>query len=77
VHADDDVGLLYRLAAAFNAFDLDVSVAKVATLAERVVDVFYVHGSDGTKLVDDVTIERVRRALLDAIRAAEAEARAI
>jgi [protein-PII] uridylyltransferase len=77
VHADDDVGLLYRLAAAFNAFDLDVTVAKVATLAERVVDVFYVHGSDGTKLIDGPTIERVRAALLEAIGAPEAEARAI
>ena len=42
VHADDDIGLLYRLASAFTELALDVRIAKVATLGKRVVDVFYV-----------------------------------
>ena len=61
VHADDDVGLLYRLASAFTELSLDVRVAKVATLGQRVVDVFYVRDSDGGKIDDRPTIEqRVR-----------------
>jgi [protein-PII] uridylyltransferase len=76
VHADDDVGLLYRLADAFLAFDLDVSVAKVTTLAERVVDVFYVRDAHGGKLTDEDTIERVRKALVDAVAEANAAQRA-
>jgi [protein-PII] uridylyltransferase len=67
VHADDDVGLLYRLAVAFGAVELDVGVAKVSTLGERVVDVFYVQDAHGKKVTDPATIERARRALLDAI----------
>jgi [protein-PII] uridylyltransferase len=67
VHADDDVGLLYRLAAAFVSVDLDVGLAKVTTLAERVVDVFYVHDAEGGKVTDEQVIERARQALRDAI----------
>jgi [protein-PII] uridylyltransferase len=66
VYADDGVGLLYRLATVFRDFDLDVSVAKVTTLADRVVDVFYVHHAGGGKVTDEQTIEGVRHALIDA-----------
>ena len=63
VHADDDVGLLYRLASAFSELGLDVRVAKVATLGSRVVDVFYVRDSGGGKLDDGPAIERARGVL--------------
>jgi [protein-PII] uridylyltransferase len=66
VHADDDVGLLYRLASAFSDLSLDVRIAKVATLGERVVDVFYVRAADGRKLDDDMS-NRVRAALMACI----------
>jgi [protein-PII] uridylyltransferase len=69
VHTDDDVGLLYRLASTFVAFDLDVRVAKVQTLGDRVVDVFYVRDADGNKVGDDAVLEKVRRALVEAITA--------
>jgi [protein-PII] uridylyltransferase len=62
VHADDDVGLLYRLASALADDELDVRVAKVATLGSRVVDVFYVRDADGKKL-ERAAAERVRAAL--------------
>jgi [protein-PII] uridylyltransferase len=47
VHCDDRVGLLFELASAFADAGVDVSVAKVQTLGERVVDTFYVveHGA--------------------------------
>jgi [protein-PII] uridylyltransferase len=64
VHADDEIGLLYRLADAFAQLDLDVRVAKVATLGSRVVDVFYVRTADGEKLVDEDGVEALRGALM-------------
>jgi [protein-PII] uridylyltransferase len=54
VHADDDVGLLYRLAFALSELQLDVRVAKVSTLGRRVVDVFYVRDAAGRKAGDDL-----------------------
>ena len=66
VHADDDVGLLYRLASAFAELGLDVRIAKVATLGTRVVDVFYVRAADGRKLEEDMT-NRGRAALTSRI----------
>ncbi len=62
VHADDDVGLLFRLASTFAELALDVRVAKVATLGARVVDVFYVRDAEGRKL-DPRAAEDVRSAL--------------
>ena len=65
VHAKDQVGLLFRLAHAISDANVDVSVAKVATLGDRVVDVFYV-SKDGAKLADgsdlDALCELIRRA---------------
>ncbi len=59
VHASDQIGLLYRLAQTFRAFHVDVSVAKVATLGDRVVDTFYVT-SGGLKIEDVELLERLR-----------------
>jgi [protein-PII] uridylyltransferase len=64
VHADDDVGLLYRLACVFSELALDVRIAKVATLGRRVVDVFYVRDANGSKIDDPDTIEVLRGALV-------------
>jgi [protein-PII] uridylyltransferase len=63
VYADDDVGLLYRLASALADLALDVRVAKVATQGERVVDVFYVRDPTGHKVDDEQVVERLRAAL--------------
>jgi [protein-PII] uridylyltransferase len=63
VHADDDIGLLYRLASVFAELDLDVRVAKVATLGSRVVDAFYVRDANDKKVVDPAVKASVRAAL--------------
>jgi len=65
VHADDDIGLLYRLASAFTELDLDVRIAKVATLGKRVVDVFYVRDADARKIDDPDAVTRLRAALVE------------
>ena len=64
VHADDDIGLLYRLASAFTELALDVRIAKVATLGKRVVDVFYVRDSDARKIEDSDAIAQLRELLV-------------
>ena len=64
VHADDEIGLLYRLAATFADLGLDVRVAKVATQGDRVVDVFYVRDAAGAKIDDPELIEKVHGALV-------------
>jgi len=65
VHADDEVGLLYRLAATLADLHIDVRVAKVATLGARVVDVFYVRTASGEKVVDPDTLDALRDALVE------------
>jgi [protein-PII] uridylyltransferase len=67
VHADDDIGLLYRLASAFAQSNLDVRVAKVATLGSRVIDVFYVRDGAGEKVDDRAALDRLRGVLVEAI----------
>jgi [protein-PII] uridylyltransferase len=65
VHADDDIGLLYRLASAFTELALDVRIAKVATSGKRVVDVFYVRDSSARKIEDTDAVAELRAALVD------------
>jgi [protein-PII] uridylyltransferase len=65
VHTDDQVGVLYRLAETLAECGLDVSVAKVATLADRVVDAFYVT-EDGAKLAASRR-ESVRLRIIEAM----------
>ena len=62
VRAGDVLGLLYAITAAMSELDLDIHVAKIDTLGERVVDVFYVRTSWGSKLGDDQAAE-VERAI--------------
>jgi len=52
VRASDALGLLHAIAAALGDLDLDVRVAKIDTLGDRVVDVFYVRSPWGAKLTD-------------------------
>jgi len=64
VHAPDDVGLLARVAAVFADLGLDVSLAIVSTLGDRVVDVFYLRDATGQKLGDRLAIDSLRATLL-------------
>jgi [protein-PII] uridylyltransferase len=52
VRAGDALGLLHAVAAALGDLDLDVRVAKIDTLGDRVVDTFYVRSPWGAKLSD-------------------------
>jgi [protein-PII] uridylyltransferase len=52
VHATDRIGLLYTITHAMAELEVDISLAKVSTYGEEVVDVFYVADLDGRKLTD-------------------------
>ena len=64
VEAPDEVGLLATVTSVFTDLDIDVTLAKVQTLGERVVDVFYVRDSRGAKIIDRLTLERLRATLV-------------
>jgi [protein-PII] uridylyltransferase len=66
VHCDDRLGLLHQLASTFAAAGVDVSVAKVQTLAERVIDTFYIRDRDG-RISDPVRLAAIEAALRSAL----------
>jgi [protein-PII] uridylyltransferase len=63
VHADDEIGLLYRICRTLFGLGLDVRLAKVATIGERVVDTFYLLTHLGEPL-DDTACAALEAALL-------------
>ena len=69
VHAPDDVGLLARVAAVFVDLDLDVGQALVSTVGDRVVDVFYLHDTTGTRFAQRHAVESLRATLLSRLTA--------
>jgi [protein-PII] uridylyltransferase len=65
VHADDRPGLLYRIARAVAANGCTIHRARITTHVDRVVDVFYIHDSDGNKITGRERLDTLRNALLD------------
>ena len=66
VHCDDRLGLLHELASVFAAAGVDVTVAKVQTLADRVIDSFYVRDATG-RISDATRLGEIERALQSAL----------
>jgi [protein-PII] uridylyltransferase len=66
VRAPDALGLLYAITAALSELDLDIHVAKIDTLGERVVDAFYVRTAADDKLSDEQVTE-VERSIVHRI----------
>ncbi len=67
--APDRAGLLTAVGHVFAEFGLDLSTAKIATLGERVEDVFYVTDARGETLHDPVFIEQLKQRLEDELNA--------
>ncbi len=68
VFAYDRMGLLYAIARALFEVGLSVSVAKIGTHLDQVVDVFYVTDQEtGKKITDERRLAEIRRHLLAAI----------
>jgi [protein-PII] uridylyltransferase len=64
VRALDGIGVLYRITRALADLDLDITVAKVSTLGNEVVDAFYVRTPGGAKLTEPDHIRELERAVL-------------
>jgi UTP:GlnB (protein PII) uridylyltransferase len=67
--APDRPGLLTVIGRVFAEFGLDLTTAKIATLGERVEDVFYVTDQDGCNLYDPDFIARLKAHLAHEIDA--------
>jgi len=67
VRTQDRPGLLYIISSTLSALGLDLSLAKIATEGDQVIDVFYVTEADGRKVEDDARMAEVRGALERAI----------
>lgn len=63
----DRMGLLYTIAQTLFELGLSISVAKIGTYLDQVVDVFYVTDQAGNKIVDDARREQIRERLLAAV----------
>ncbi len=64
VVAPDRPGLLARIGQLFLDFDLSVQNAKIATLGERVEDVFFVTNADNQPLSDPQLCTRLQQAMI-------------
>ncbi len=71
VFAADRLGLLYRVTRTLFELDLSVSLAKIATHLDQVVDVFYVTDARGAKIEDETRLDAIRSRLLEEIEAIE------
>ncbi|REK13082.1 MAG: [protein-PII] uridylyltransferase [Planctomycetota bacterium] len=71
VFAHDRRGLLYTIAQTLFEMDLSLSVAKIGTYLDQVVDVFYVTDQAGRKLTDEARLSQITGRLLEAIDSLE------
>ena len=61
------MGLLYVITRALFEVQVSVSIAKIGTYVDQVVDVFYVTDRAGQKITNERRIEEIKVKLLDAI----------
>jgi [protein-PII] uridylyltransferase len=73
VFARDRMGLLYTIARSLFELALSVSLAKIGTYLDQVVDVFYVTDQQGRKIHDENWLQHIRQTLLAAIDALQRE----
>ena len=67
VFAHDRMGLLYTITRQLFELELSVSVAKISTHVDQVVDVFYATNQQGRKIEDERQLAVIRERLLEAI----------
>lgn len=67
VYANDRVGLLFTITSTLTALGLQIHVAKITTLVDQVLDVFYVTDGEGKKIEGGAAEERIRTAITAAL----------
>ena len=68
VIADDRIGLLYDVTRTLGEQGVEIFISKAATIKDQVTDAFYVKDEEGKKIKDPRLLERLREALLEAVR---------
>jgi [protein-PII] uridylyltransferase len=68
IETGDRVGLLFTITNGLYRLGLDIHLAKINTMDERVFDVFYVTDADGRKIHDAARLEQIRTALFAALQ---------
>lgn len=64
IFADDRIGLLYQITRSLFYLRVDIRIAKIATKADQVADIFYVRDLEGQKVEDEERIKEIKKALL-------------
>jgi [protein-PII] uridylyltransferase len=67
VFANDRPGLLYTITACLRDLGLSVSLAKIGTNRDQVLDVFYVTDRGGAKLLAESRLDSIQRTLVERI----------
>src|SRR5207245_4582624 len=76
VYTGDRVGLLFTITNTLYHLWLEIHVAKITTMVEQVLDVFYVTDHEGRKIEDPARLETVRQELMRALESEPAPAAA-
>ncbi len=64
VFTDDRIGLLYQITHTLFTLGIDIRIAKIATKADQVADIFYVLDLEGQKVLEEEKVQRIRDVLL-------------
>src|SRR6266576_3196311 len=67
VYAGDRVGLLFTITHTLYHLWLEIHLAKITTMVEQVLDVFYVTDHEGRKIEDPARLETIRHELVQAL----------
>ena len=67
VYTGDRVGLLFTITNCLYHLWLEIHLAKINTMVDQVLDVFYVTDNEGRKIESPERLESIRRALLQAL----------
>lgn len=67
VTGEDQLGILYKITQALTDFGCNIHFARIATLGNRIMDVFYVQNEWGEKIEEREKIEYLKRLLLNCL----------
>src|SRR6185369_6975895 len=72
VYTGDRVGLLFTITNCLYHLWLEIHLAKITTMVDQVLDVFYVTDNEGRKIEDPARLDMIRRELTRALEVEEA-----
>ena len=66
--ADDRLGLLYDATRTIGEHGFEIYISKAATIKDQVTDTFYLKDENAKKIRENKRLDRLREALLEAVR---------